>query len=79
MKRFLLVVVLLGLLLSGCNSVLMSPEYSRLLDDTVTIADATAARAEAGQMSSAAMVDALRVSANVWEQFQQARDGKADK
>jgi hypothetical protein len=63
-------------LTGGCGTgVVLSPEYSRLLDRTAALSAETAARAEAGELTEAQMVQALSAQADVWRQFQLARDG----
>jgi len=75
MRRWIAVVLLAALLLPGCSGVIMNAEYSRLLDQTVVIADEIAKRAEAGSFTSQEMIDALRWEAKEWHRFQDARDG----
>ncbi len=77
MKRFLIICVVLGML-SGCNGVILNATYSDLLDTTATLSDATATKAEGGELTPAQMTSALRGQAKVWKRFQDARDGKAD-
>jgi hypothetical protein len=74
----LIVLVLLASVLAGCNGVIMTPKYSNLLDETAALSNDTAVRAEAGTVGADEMKQALRYQANVWKEFQNARDGKAE-
>ena len=76
MKRFLLS-LLVVLLLAGCNGVILNAEYSQLLDRTAALSAETARRAEAGGLSPAEMTTALSAQAKVWQQFKDAKDGRA--
>lgn len=80
MKRTLITILLLLALTAsaGCNGVILSPTYSRLLDDTAALSAATARRAGAGELSADQMSAALAAQAQVWRKFQQARDGEAE-
>jgi len=79
MKRMLIMIVLLLAVTgsAGCRAVMLSPEYSRLLDDTAALSAETARRAEAKDLSADQMTRALAGQAAVWRKFQQARDGEA--
>ncbi|MHC4717524.1 MAG: hypothetical protein ACYS5V_11175 [Planctomycetota bacterium] len=79
MKRTIIAILLLLALTAsaGCGGVILSPRYSRLLDDTAAISAETARRAEAGDLSAEEMARALSRQADVWRKFQQARDGEA--
>jgi len=79
MKRILiLIVMLLALTASaGCGGVILSADYSRLLDDTAAVSAETARRAAAGDLSAGQMARALADQADVWRKFQEARDGSA--
>ena len=79
MKRMLITIALLLTLTAsaGCRAVILSPEYSRLLDDTAALSAETARRAETGDLSADQMTRALTGQADVWRKFQQARDGEA--
>lgn len=70
-----LAALLLGLT-AGCGGVILSPEYSRLVDETAALSDETARRAEAGGLSEQQKTDALRSQARLWKRFRDARDGK---
>ena len=78
MRRLLLATLLLALLCAsvGCRAVMLSPEYSQLLDRTAALSAETARRAEAGELSAEQMARALRVQARLWQQFKDARDGR---
>jgi hypothetical protein len=79
MKRALCILaVLLVFIASGCSGVILSAEYSELLDQTAALSAETARRAEAGQLTEQQMARALRDEADIWQQFRNARDGKAD-
>ncbi len=77
MKRLLLTVLLLAVLCAsaGCRAVMLSREYSRLLDQTAALSAETARRAEAGELTAGQMARALRAQARVWQRFKHARDG----
>jgi len=62
---------------AGCGGVWMNADYSQLLDRTAALADASATRAQTGLATSADMATVLRLEANVWQKFRDARDGKA--
>lgn len=61
---------------AGCGGVWMNAEYSQLLDRTAALADASATRAQTGLVSPADMATVLRLEADVWQKFRDARDGK---
>lgn len=61
---------------AGCGGVWMNAEYSQLLDRTAALADASATRAQTGLMTGDDMATVLRLEANVWQKFRDARDGK---
>ena len=75
MKRVLMV-MMLAVLLSGCNGVLMNAEYATLLDQTTALSAETAKRAGDGVLTDAQMVEALQKQALVWQRFKDAREGK---
>ena len=76
MRRALLVMVLvIPFVLSGCG-VWMNPNYSELLDRTAVLSAETARRAEAGELAPEEMVAALKMQAETWQRFRNARDGK---
>ena len=77
MKRFIVLLILVGLL-SGCSGVIMNAKYANLLDQTAAISQETAERAVAGQLTEDEMKAALVVQANVWQMFRDAREGKAN-
>ena len=77
MRRTIWIAVLLAVLLAGCGGVWMNAEYSQLLDETAALSDQTARRAEAGRLDPNQMTQALRLQAEVWRKFRDARDGKA--
>ena len=79
MKRILIVVVLVVLvgLLAGCNGVILSPTYSQLLDQTAAWTAQAAAQAENGTLDEQQMKACLKSSADHWQKFKDARDGKA--
>ena len=72
-------IVLLTVLVSqsGCSGVILTPTYSKLLDDTAAISTALANGADANQCSPADAKKALRWNADAWARFVSARDGKA--
>jgi len=72
---FLTVVVAMLVATCGCNAVMMSPEYSDLLDRTTALSKETATRAKAGELTDTQMVDALDKQADVWQRFKDAKDG----
>ena len=75
-KRALLVLILVvPLILGGCG-VWMNPNYSEILDRTAVLSAETARRAEAGQLTPEEMISALKMQAQVWQRFRDARDGK---
>ena len=75
MKKMLIVLVL-AVLVSGCSGVILSPKYSALLDKTAALSAETAVRAQGGELSEADKTAALVKQAQVWKEFQAARDGK---
>ena len=77
MRKMSWVSLAVAVLLSGCSGVIVSAEYSRLLDETAAVSEATACRAESGRLDPNEMVRALRAQAEVWQKFRDARDGKA--
>lgn len=78
MKSLLIVLLLLAAVLpAGCTGVMLSAEYSRLLDQTAALSAETAKRAEAGTLTQPQMVSALRYQADCWATFRDARDGRA--
>ena len=64
-----------ALFAAGCG-VWMNPGYSELLDKTAVLSAETARRAEAGDLTPAEMVQALKRQAETWQRFRDARDGK---
>jgi hypothetical protein len=76
--RIALVTLMLCLLcgVAGCGGVWMNAEYSQLLDRTAALADASATRAQTGLVSPADMATVLRLEADVWQKFRDARDGR---
>lgn len=62
--------------MGGCSKVVMTAEYSELLDKTAAVSLETAARATAGELTPAEMTEALVKQSIVWMRFQNARDGK---
>ncbi|MBI5723177.1 MAG: hypothetical protein HZA50_04405 [Planctomycetes bacterium] len=71
---FMLLFVLAGVL-GGCG-VMMTGEYSRLLDETAALSNQTATMAENSQLTSEQKTASLRKQADTWAKFQDARDGK---
>lgn len=69
------VLLILAAALAGCGDVLLSPEYSDLLDRTAALSAETCERAEAGDLDANQMRRALCGQAGVWQQFRAARDG----
>jgi len=80
MKRMILMLALVGLmLLPGCSGVLLSREYSLLLDTTADLSIETARRANAGTLSPELAAAALTKQAHTWYAFQCGRNNvKAD-
>jgi len=76
MKRWIVVVLLCAVFMTGCGGVWMNATYSRLLDETAALADETARRADAGQLDPNEMADALTIQAGVWSKFVAAREGE---
>ena len=74
MKRFVILVVLCAVFLGGCD-VLMTPQYSNLLDKTCALSDETAKRAVAGELTETQKTEALVKQAETWRLFANARDG----
>ena len=74
--RRLICAALVLLFLAGCNGVILNAEYSQLLDETVAWTNEAANRAEGGRMDPNDMARALRISADHWRRFQDARDGR---
>ena len=72
-----LVLLMIGLAASlpGCNGVVLSAEYSKLLDDTADLSAETARRANAGTLEIELMTAALAKQARTWYEFQCGRDG----
>ena len=64
---------------AGCNGVTMNAEYSQLLDQTEAMSDEAAKRAQAGTLSESDKTAILRLQADTWVKFQDARDGKSNK
>jgi hypothetical protein len=79
-KRYVLLLILFAVFLSvcfaGCRGVILSAEYSQILDETAALSARTAEMAEAGQLSEDNMVKALKRQAEIWQEFQKARDGQ---
>ncbi|HUS91424.1 MAG TPA: hypothetical protein VM695_06210 [Phycisphaerae bacterium] len=75
MKRILLCLTVL-LLVAGCHGVVLNADYSQLLDETAAWTNEVARRAEVGRMDPNDMARALRLSADHWRCFQDARDGR---
>ena len=76
MKKIIVLLVLCGLFVGGCSGVIMSSQFSKLLDQTADTAEEVADRADAGELSEMEMKRALRIQANTWRDFQKAKDGK---
>lgn len=77
MKIRSLLAIVAFVLLTGCNGVQLSAEYSTLLDKSAALSNEAATRAEAGTLSEADKTAILRKQATTWQLFQDARDGKA--
>ena len=69
--------VLPALTLGGCSGVIMTPTYSRLLDETAALSGAFANSADANTCPPGDMRRALRWNADAWKRFVAARDGQA--
>jgi len=70
-----MILALVGLMLVGCSGVILSPTYSRLLDQTADLSAQTAQRAHDGTLPAGDMRDALVYQSIVWQRFCNARDG----
>jgi len=68
--------VLLMLVVNGCQGVWLNAEYSDLLDRTTIVSQQIATRANANELSAEEMKHALASQAETWKLFQDARDGK---
>ena len=77
MRTLLATFLAFALILSGCSGVLLNAEYSQLLDRTAAWTNEAADRAEASRLDPNDMARALRISADHWRKFQDARDGRA--
>jgi len=75
--RRLTCAALVLLLVAGCNGVYLNAEYSQLLDETAAWTNEAACRAEDGRLDPNETARALRLSADHWRRFQDARDGRA--
>ena len=77
-RRFVTVgFLVLVVVLPGCGGVLLSPEYSQLLDEAAVLSRKTADLALDGQMTPEQMAASLDGQAVVWQRFVDARDGVA--
>ena len=74
--KHLMIVALVALMLTGCSGVILSPGYSRQLDETAALAGSFARDARAGRMDANDMMSALDWNAAAWKCFQDARDGR---
>ena len=61
----------------GCSEVQVSPVYSALLDSTAGWSRSMATRAAAGELNAGEMVEALDINADLWERFEDAKNGVA--
>ena len=77
MRTLLIGLLLAAVVLPGCGGVLLSPEYSQLLDEAAVLSRKTADLALDGQMTPEQMAASLDGQAKVWARFQDARDGVA--
>lgn len=68
----------LAMAMVGCNGVILSSQYSQLLDQTAALSAETAARAEQGKLTEAQKTEALSKQAQAWRKFQAARDGRKE-
>lgn len=75
MKR-LVVLALVGLMLTGCSGVLLSSDYSALLDESAALAYRDWNDALAGKLDANQMTFRLGASAVFLRQLQYGRDGK---
>ena len=78
--NMLLMLCLAGVLMAsvaGCGGVQTSPEYSALLGRTAVWSQVVADRAAAGEMNGEQMVEALEINADLWGQFEDAKNGVA--
>ena len=80
MKRLLMLLLIVAVLCAtaGCGGVVMNAEYRQLLDETAALSAETAARAQAGKLTTDEMAQALAAQAQTWQKFKDARDGRAD-
>lgn len=77
MKKLVLLLTL-AILLTGCSGVILSSQYSRLLDQTQALSAETAQRAHDGKLTPAEMAEALACQAIIWQRFCNARDNIHD-
>ncbi len=78
--NMLLMLCLAGVLMAsvaGCGGVQTSPEYSALLDRTAAWSQVVADKAANGEMTGFQMIEALKINADLWGRFRNARDGAA--
>ena len=75
MKK-IVILALVGLMLAGCSGVILSPGYSRQLDETAALADSFAKDARAGRMDANDMMSVIDWNATAWKCFQDGRDGR---
>jgi len=78
MRTWVLWIVLVGVTLAavGCHDVIMTPRYSALLDQRVTLAKQYAEWSNADKLTPEQTKTILGNNAVAWEQFRFARDGK---
>ncbi len=74
----ILVICLIGVLASaGCNKVNMDQAYGSLLDRTAAWSADVAAKAANGEMTPDQMSEALQINAELWQRFENAKNGIA--
>jgi len=75
MKRILCTALVMAVVLAGCGGVWVNSEYRELLDKTTAWAQVTSTRASVGDLTPENMVEALRLQALLWKDFQNASLG----
>jgi uncharacterized protein YceK len=75
MKRALIVSLLVLLIVAGCSGVIANAKYTKLITDTVAVSDEATTRAVAGAMSSAEMIQIIKLDNASWHHINNARIG----
>lgn len=74
MKKLILL-LLLVVMLSGCNGMWMNSNYSKLLDRTNQLAKQSAIRASGHTLTLPQAETIIIGNANLWQRFVDAKDG----